>query len=353
MSVRCLDWRAWPSTAVVPMIASEAAAFGAIGWDVEAAWRVIEPARAAGQLPGLVATGPAGVPLGWTCFLVHRHVLQVAMLVADRPQATAALVERVLTSREALRSTAHTLFVRAAAPGLARILTDRGFNVSEYTYRALDLTPPGTSLPPPPPAAAAAARPWHAADEAGARDLLMRAYAREPGVRPYAADGSPDAWADYLGGLLRGTACGTFRPECSLVVPGADGGLSALVLVTAMGPGTSHVAQVAVDAAARGRGLASSLLTRVRDEAAGRGDRQLTLLVSEDNTGASALYDGMGFARREVFVAAMRSTALVEQGRRTDRGSQHAAVRRQRRLAPLETGHGASPGQLRVGQRRE
>jgi ribosomal protein S18 acetylase RimI-like enzyme len=340
------------------MIASEAAAFGAMGWDVDAAWRVIEPARAAGQLPGLVATGPSGVPLGWTCFLVHRHVLQVAMLVADRPQATAALVERVLASREALRAIAHTLFVRAAAPGLARVLAGRGFEVSEYTYRALDLTPPGTSRPAlgakardRANAGAGVARPWHSGDEAGARDLLMRAYSGAPGVRPYAADGSHEAWADYLGGLLRGTACGTFLPACSLVVPGADGDLSALVLVTAMGPGTAHVAQVAVDPAVRGRGLGSSLLARVRDEAAGRGESQLTLLVSEDNAGASALYDGMGFARREVFVAAMRSTALVEQGRRTDRGSQHAAVRRQRRLAPLDPGHGAAPGQLRVGQR--
>jgi ribosomal protein S18 acetylase RimI-like enzyme len=147
--------------------------------------------------------------------------------------------------------------------------------------------------------------PWQDHEAAAAR-LCARAYIDTPGIRAFAPHDTPDEWMEYITQLRKGPGCGWFAPEFSLVVPAAtDGELDAAILITDLGPGTVHVAQLAVDPAARGRGLARRLVRAALGRAARLYDRA-TLLVSATNTPAVSLYDSIGFEDLATFLVAVK-----------------------------------------------
>ncbi len=122
--------------------------------------------------------------------------------------------------------------------------------------------------------------------DAAAAELCARAYADGSGVRAFAPDGTPGEWQEYVEQLRKGPGCGWFVPELSLVAPGARvGELDGAIMITDLGPGTVHVAQVAVDPRARGRGLGRRLVRAALGQAAVTFDRA-TLLVSSANAPA-------------------------------------------------------------------
>ncbi|MEZ5316949.1 MAG: GNAT family N-acetyltransferase [Vicinamibacterales bacterium] len=296
-----MDWRALRGDDVAPLLASEMLAYrDALGWDVSRAWSVIEPARAEGRLPGFVAVGTDGEPRGWTCFVPHRDTIQVATLVASGEPATARLVRGILRATEAARADLCTLFVRDAAPGLPEILRRAGFDVARYRYLSASVRGAGPD--------AAGARAWTLADFPATADLLRRAYAGSTDVRAFAPNGTREEWREYLASLVAGPGCGQFQPAVSRVAAASDGAaaLAGAVLTTELSDRTAHLAQVVVDPAARGRGLARALIDGARRAAAGRGARDVTLLVAESNRPAAQLYASLGFRDRGVFVAGMR-----------------------------------------------
>ncbi|WP_241037135.1 GNAT family N-acetyltransferase [Blastococcus litoris] len=96
-----------------------------------------------------------------------------------------------------------------------------------------------------------------------------------------------------------------FRPELSSLAV-ADGAVVAYSLAyvfeadtAANGYETVDLGQIGVLPSARGRGLAKATIASVLHAAAGRGFRAAALSVDSENvTGALALYEGLGFARR-------------------------------------------------------
>jgi ribosomal protein S18 acetylase RimI-like enzyme len=300
MTTACVDWRALPAAAIAPLLAREAAAWrDRLGWDVGPSWAGIEPGRANGRLPGLHCHDDSGASVGWTCFLRHGDILQVAMLVADASDTTRALVTGVLQSAEARSARACAFFVRDAAPGLADTLVDDGFAVAAYQYRTRLLDhPSGPELP--------AARAWHSDDGPALARLCGRAYRDAGDVRAFAPDGTPAQWLEYVRTLVAGTGCGSLLANASLVVPGRDGRLDAGILTTDLGPGTAHIAQIVVDPAVRGRGLGRGLVDAAMRRAATVGFGRITLLVAETNRAACSLYDSLGFESTHRFIAASR-----------------------------------------------
>jgi ribosomal protein S18 acetylase RimI-like enzyme len=93
----------------------------------------------------------------------------------------------------------------------------------------------------------------------------------------------------------------------------ADGAPVAFVLTTTLGPGTAHIAQVAVDPQWGRRGIGRSLVRLAASAAAADGMRRLTLLVSAENTPASCLYQAEGFDEIGRFVFASRFTPVRRQ----------------------------------------
>lgn len=313
----CQDWRAAGDAEIAGLLAAEVQAWRRdLDWDVAEAWKVVDPARRAGHLPGFVARR-GGRTVGWTSFLLHRESLQVLAFAADDPEAAGALVNAIAGSREAGAARSTIFCVRDASPALSGMLLRRGFDVEPYRYLRLDLgTLQTTSHQVPVERGDASALPrglrvWN--EDADAMvGLCARAYADAAGVRAFAPGGTIEEWHDYVGSLLSGPGCGWFLPEASFVRPSPRGhGLDGAILTTDLGPGTAHVAQIVVDPDVRGRGLGRSLLVASARTAARLGYRRMTLLVSETNAPAAAMYGAIGFVDRAAFVVATRRQPIL------------------------------------------
>ncbi len=136
------DWRGLPDADIEPLLQAETEAWrGDLFWDVRDSWQVIQPARRAGYLPGLVARDPTGRHQGWTCFFVDRRCLQVMIFVSSSGPATTRLVDLLLASPHAQSALEVSFFVRDGAPGLAASLEARAFETEDYRYLLADLTP--------------------------------------------------------------------------------------------------------------------------------------------------------------------------------------------------------------------
>lgn len=293
----CLDWRLFGTEEVARLLDAEKHAWTRdLDWDLGRAWASVEPARQVGHLPGFIAVDDAHHPVGWTAFLVHRAALQVYAFVASNRDVAHQLIDAILEAPEAETAQSVVFCVRASSSGLAEMLADRGFLVEPYRYLSSPVADdePGDRF-----------APWSGHTQSMAR-LCARAYADADGIRAFAPDGTIDAWQEYIASLVAGPGCGEFAPDLSHVVPAAAGEIDAAILVTTLGPGTAHVAQLAVDPTARGRHLGRDLVRRARSAAARRGDRQMTLLVAASNRPAARVYEQLGFRDRAGFVVAVR-----------------------------------------------
>jgi ribosomal protein S18 acetylase RimI-like enzyme len=296
------DWRSCAPREVAPLLAAEQNAWlDELYWDVRAAWRVVEPARRSGQLPGFILRDRAGRASAWASFLRHHDSVQVLAFVSATRVATAALVDAILASPEAASARAVLFCVRGGAAALAPVLAERGFGVEPYRYLSARLgpaRPPSESL-----------RKWVGQTDAAAR-LLARAYANDGAVRAFAPAGTIAEWRDYIATLIDSPGCGRFSPVMSFVVPHErDSELAGAVLVHDLGPGTVHVSQIAVDPDVRGLGLGRRLMDAAEAAAATRGFDRMTLLVAQSNRPAAGLYERLGFRDRAAFVVATRSHA--------------------------------------------
>lgn len=320
--ITILDWRTADARIAREAVAVEAARWRAdLAWDVGEAWRALEPARAAGTLPGWLAVDRTGRVAGWTCYLNHQGTLQIAAIAADSTVVTHALVDAVLRSPEAAAADIQAACVRDGAPGLADRLDAHGFDTVPYRYLCVSLDDgfrlAGTAGDLADGAAGpdSVSRAWRPADGAAFATLCQRGYAAGGDVRAFAPRGTAEEWRDYVAGLVAGPGCGWFVPEASAVIDApAVRGLSAGLLATDLGLGTGHIAQIVVDPDARRRGLGAALLCEAIEAFRRRAFDRVTLLVSTRNAAAQRLYARFGFRDRGTFVVAQRRRSVSPAG---------------------------------------
>ncbi len=297
MAVTCQDWRACPASDITPLLEREMAAWrNELDWDVRWSWRVIEPARAAGALPGFVARDPRGRIVGWTWFLKHGDCLQVAALCADAAPVAEVLARAVLESEPARTAATAVWSVRGTTPGLREVLTSAGLDVARYLFLRGALTDDGS---------APAGRPWTAADREAAERLCSQSYSHRTHVRAFAPRGTPEEWREYLHSLFETDGCGVFMPEASFVEEDAGGDLTGGIIASTIAPNTAHISQIVVRPDCRGTGLGRRLLRASMQACAARRYRAMTLLVAEDNAPARLLYSRNGFAPTAEFLVAV------------------------------------------------
>jgi ribosomal protein S18 acetylase RimI-like enzyme len=302
------DWREASAADVERLLTAEVHAWRrSLDWDVAREWRVLEPARVSGVLPGVVVRDRHGRIAGWTWFLLHGESLQIGAIGAVDQTATASLIDAALASGEARRAVRVALCVRDAAPGLRAVLAARGFDLADYHYLCLA---DGSTAPaiPSPAHDGQRDRLWASADIPAAAALCARAYDASPGVRAFAPGGTAVEWHDYVSGLVVRASCGPLVDDASWVVPtGTEGELSGVIFTTRIAPRTAHVAQVAVDPGAQGQGIGRRLLGRAIAAARAQGLARATLLVSAANARAGALYAAVGFTNQASFVVGARA----------------------------------------------
>jgi GNAT superfamily N-acetyltransferase len=295
--VRIRDWRYAEPPAVEALYEAERRQWLTdLGWDTSDAWSEIEGARAAGRLPGLLAVDDRGSICGWTYFLIDDRIAQVGSLVGESPEATRALIDSVL-ARAKGHAECVTCFSYTRAPGLEAALVAHGFEITRYHYLSRTANPLDAFR-------ADGADAWREDDEPAAAELLRAAYGSNG--RFFAAHGLPSEWHRYVHNLVAYPGCGRFDSMATRVLR-EDGRLAALVMMTALGPGVAHVAQVAVHPDRRGQGLAGKLLDRALGLAHAAGRSRATLLVEEGAQAARTLYAHRGFRPSALFIAARRA----------------------------------------------
>ena len=321
MTLAVRDWRLFDD-GVDGLVATEARAWlEQLHWDVSEPWSVIEPARRAGRLPGLVSLDRTGAPTGWSAFLPHAGHLQVMSIVAPDVCTASGLVDGILASDESRSAQSTIVCVRDGTPGLFDVLSARGFAVERYRYLSVEFGESGErvdgvrldALPTgrlDRPGASADCHhgllePWVDHGEQMA-DLCARAYRDTTSIRAFAAGGTTEEWRHYVASLTNGTGCGWFAPELSAVLR-HDGAaaIHGAIMMTDLGPSTVHVAQMAVDPAIQGRGVGRALLSAALLKSAPLFARA-TLLVAASNHAAVALYESFGFRDSASFIVAER-----------------------------------------------
>lgn len=298
------DWRDVDAALLTPIWAEQTARWSQrLFWDAHHSWTQVEAERVAGRLPGMVLLEGREVA-AWTFFLVHQGTLQIGGFESSSSTATRTLLDAVLrTIDPQLAPSGAMLFAFSGAPGLVPALVARGFDTEPYDYLIRETN----AVRPIRPDA-----PWDLSAAAQLPGLLARAYGPPAVTRPFVRHGSMSEWREYAAQLLGSDACGAFEPGLSAASFDGDGSLQGAIVTTIVGPGTAHIAQVAVDPRQRGSGLASRMLDSVVERV--RADRldRVTLLVSERNSVARRLYERHGFHEAATFIAAGRAVPKSE-----------------------------------------
>ncbi|HVC21289.1 MAG TPA: GNAT family N-acetyltransferase [Vicinamibacterales bacterium] len=309
-----MDWRDVPGDVIRPLYDAEGARWtAALDWNLQPSWDIVEPARAAGRLPGLLARDRDGRVTGWAFYLLHGDILQIGALVGDRAATVRGLLDAILRSPEAAlaRELTGFLFPRGSAEQAAFLR--RRIPVYQHEYLRRTLGPADVD------AATAVAgeqggirlRAWTPHDAVAMVRLLARAYQQAPTVRCFAPHERLEEWAHYLGQLVRTAACGEFLPHASFIAERvATREPVGLIVTTAVGPRTAHVAQVAVEPGLTRAGIGRRLLRAALGAARTAGHDRVTLVVARENDPARRLYDQLGFDPVASFLFASRQTPL-------------------------------------------
>jgi ribosomal protein S18 acetylase RimI-like enzyme len=263
-------------------------------WDAAAAWQEIEQARVGWGLRGCLAIDGDNAIRGWAYCLVEESTAHLGAVVADTPEATAALVDACLeVALGRTRPVCVSCFGPGRATGVESVLESRGFRCEPYHYMSRPIAVGAGALD---------ADPWTAADVEPAARLFGAAYG--PSGRHFAPHGTREEWEQYARTLVDRAGCGVMEPAVTRVLRSAEG-MEALVLATRVAPDTVHLAQVAVHPSRRREGLARKLVEEACAAGAAGGATRATLLVGDSNRPARALYAGLGFAETAVFLAGL------------------------------------------------
>jgi ribosomal protein S18 acetylase RimI-like enzyme len=125
-----------------------------------------------------------------------------------------------------------------------------------------------------------------------------------------------DQYASVIGAtrlienIFHNQGCGEFLSNIArMALHRPTGQLAGILTVTRVRPGTAHIPQVAVGPAFQGLGLGTALMAAAFRELAGESFEQVTLTVTDANSGAVRLYERLGFETFKTFGAFIYTSA--------------------------------------------
>ena len=149
-------------------------------------------------------------------------------------------------------------------------------------------------------------RPWREADLGPAARLICEAYRGHPDSLINDQYRSVHGSMRFLNNIVHYAGCGSFSAQAShVVVERGSRELAALVLGSRVSPQSGHLTQVCVHPAFRRRGLARLLLNVAAFHFMRLGATEISLTVTELNSGAIDLYKDEGYTCMHSFDAAV------------------------------------------------
>jgi ribosomal protein S18 acetylase RimI-like enzyme len=193
----------------------------------------------------------------------------------------------------------------------AKIFREAGFEIYRRHFMVQQLegrfTRPRVDLP-----AELELRPWRDEDMSAAARLISAAYSGHPDSLINDQYRSVHGSMRFLHNIVRYAGCGVFAPQVShVVVERSSRELAALVLGSRVSPQSGHITQLCVHPEFRRHGLARMMLSVAGSHFMRQGVSEISLTVTEANSGAIALYDSEGYNCIHMFDAAVfqRDTA--------------------------------------------
>jgi len=218
----------------------------------------------------------------------------------------------------------HVLETLLATPGLARVETQlphfdldelgalfRSQGFSAFLRRFM--TVPLTAHPPYPRESGPEKReiledveivPWERQHDHQAAPLLFEVYRNHVDAKINDHYKSLEGSTRLVENIVRHWGCGENLPGASLVaIHRPTQKIAAILAMTAVRPRTAHIPQIAVAPEFQGLGLGTAMMESSFHRLAKHGYKEVTLTVTDRNSGAVRLYERMGFETFRTFGA--------------------------------------------------
>jgi ribosomal protein S18 acetylase RimI-like enzyme len=146
--------------------------------------------------------------------------------------------------------------------------------------------------------------PWERKHDREAAHLLYHTYCNHVDAAINDQYGSEAGSERLIDNIVRHRGCGEHLPRTSQVaIHQPSRKVAGILAITSVRPSTAHIPQVAVAPEFQGSGLGTAMMEPAFRDLANRGFREVSLTVTESNTGAVRLYERLGFETFRTFGA--------------------------------------------------
>jgi ribosomal protein S18 acetylase RimI-like enzyme len=319
-SIEILDLRHFAAPALRPVLEAEGELWDQrLHWDYHASARLLMQYLDNHMLPGFAAT-KGGRVTGYV-FCVYEETKAVIGDVFALPESSDGASGATGSTHSTEETLLHHLFeLLLNSPHVDRIesqlllhpsgsfapaFCEVGFQIFRRLFLVQPLqgrwSAPHAELP-----ANLELRPWRETDLAPAARLICEAYRGHPDSLINDQYRSVHGSIRFLNNIVHYAGCGTFSAQAShVIVDRGSRELAALVLGSRVSPHSGHLTQVCVHPAFRRKGLARLLLNVAAFHFMRLGATEISLTVTEVNTGAIDLYKDEGYSTAHTFDAAV------------------------------------------------
>jgi ribosomal protein S18 acetylase RimI-like enzyme len=312
-----IDIRRFEASDFAPLLEAEARAWGeALHWDYAPSARIITACLADKRLPGYALVNQGRIE-GYSFFVCEGGkglIGDFFVLPEDsRREQAQRLLEAVL---ETLLATPGVRRVEAQLPHfdaaeLEPCFGAHGFQTYSRRFMVLDLAARQSRAesevaraPWPARLEEFALEAWERQRDRPAAQLLYQAYRGHVDAAINDQYASVEGAARLIENIVELRGCGERVPRGSRVaVHRPSQKLAAVLALTTVRPGTAHIPQIAVARDFQGLGLGTALLETAFQEIAPRGYREVSLTVTDLNSGAVRFYERLGFTTWHTFGA--------------------------------------------------
>lgn len=319
ISLEILDLRHFSAPLLRPLLEAEGDVWRErLHWDYRTSARLLMQYLDGHMLPGYAALD-AGRVIGYAFCVYEETKAVVGDVFAQPGEPTSVSGDRYLPSATELEHTLlrHLFETLQNSPQVDRIesqllvhpsgqhsavFREAGFELYPrlFMVQSLQSAPqPRAELPP-----ALEMRLWRDDDLNAAGRLISLAYADHPDSVINDQYRSASGSLRFLHNIVRYSGCGVFVPQVSFVVTERGSrDLAGLILGSRVSDQSGHITQLCISPTYRRRGLARMLLNAAAAEFRRLGMSEVSLTVTQANTGAIGLYLHEGYECRHTFDA--------------------------------------------------